>query len=127
MVESVEVAAAYTSPAEFTPRPELVRPKVRLPSVAPPTAFNCPAMVVEALAAKEVVVALPLSERLRPVMRPVLEMEKRVESTPADVVEDIWKSVVVAVVEAAKMLKSAVGAGVDEPMERPLRKLAASK
>ena len=60
-------------------------------------------------------------------MRPVLLIEKRVVVIAEAVVEDIWKIVVVAEVEAAKMFKRAVGFGVEEPMESPFRKEAASK
>ena len=100
---------------------------VRIPalrSARPPT-LSTPPMVEDAVTASAEVVA-PVAERLRSVVRPVLEILKSVEFTPAAVVEEIAKSVVVAEVEAAKILKSAVGFGVDEPMESPLRKEAAS-
>lgn len=58
---------------------------------------------------------------------PVLLMVKSVVWTPVFDVEAIEKSVVVAEVEAAKMLRRAVGVGDDEPIERPLLNAAASK
>ena len=88
--------------------------------------LRTPPMVEDAVTAREPVVVPLRCEKSRPVKRPVLLMEKSVELTPAEVVEDMAKSVVVAVVEAAKILKSAVGLGVEEPTERPLRKLPAS-
>ena len=102
-------------------------PEVSVPKVAPPTAFSTPVIVVDAKTAKLPVVGPFAREKFCPVRRPMLLMEKSVLCAPLLEVEAIAKSVVVAVVEAAKMLKSAVGFGVEEPMERPFLKDAASK
>jgi hypothetical protein len=63
--------------------------------------------VVEAVTAREPVVVPLRWEKSNPVRRPVLLMEKRLEVTPAEVVEEMAKSVVVAVVEAACTERSA--------------------
>jgi hypothetical protein len=81
----VEVAAC-SDVAPVTERDaRLVAPAVSPPRVAPPTAFNCPATVVEAVTAREPVVVPLCKEKALPVIRPVLDTEKRVVvATPAD-------------------------------------------
>lgn len=72
--------------------------------------------------------ALPKTLSCEPmVVEPVLVTVNSVVCAPVFEVDAIEKSVVVALVDAAKMLKSAVGAGVEDPMVRPLRNAAASK
>ena len=122
------VVVAWLVVAKFAVKlPNVEDALVRIPalrSARPPT-LRVPPIVEDAVTASAEVVA-PVAERLRSVVRPVFDMEKSVEFTPEEVVEEIAKSVVVADVLAAKILKSAVGFGVDEPMESPLRKEAAS-
>ena len=62
--------------------------------------MNWPLIVVEAETESAEVVAA-VAERLSSVVSPVFDMEKRLEVTLAEVVEETAKSVVVAVVEAA--------------------------
>jgi hypothetical protein len=70
------------------------------------TELNTPAMVEEADTLSAEVVAA-VTERLRSVVSPALLTEKRLDVTPAEVVEEMAKSVVVAVVEAACTERSA--------------------
>ena len=64
-------------------------------------------MVVEAVTESAEVVAPPLRERLRPVTRPVLSIEKSVEVELVEVVEPMAKSVVSTEVEALWRERSA--------------------
>ena len=83
-----------------------------------------PPIVEDAVAKRFVVDAAPLKLKLIPEIRPVLEMEKRVEVELVEVVEPIAKSVVRFDVDALWMEKSAYGDEVPTPvvpdMMRPL-------
>lgn len=90
-----------------------------------PVALKAPDTVEEPVMARELVVPLP-KEKDRPVMRPVFDMEKSELTVPALVVEEIWKSVVVAEVEATWMERSAKGEVV-APRPMPLMLVIVSK
>ena len=73
--------------------------------------------VVDDVTSKLVDVAPPESERLRPLMRPVFEMVKRVEVAKVAVDEEMLKRLVVLKVdEATKSERTAVGVVVAKPI-----------